>query len=82
MIKPPLADAQMYCVLLVALTITMLLPLVVCPGKYRAISKGRVAILPFKRHDSIPDALHISSTGPSLGRNITIGGPWITAKST
>ena len=66
----------MYCVLLVALTTTKVIPpaTAVCPGK----SPANNALLPFTRHNIVPAVvlcIHVSSTGPSPGRNMTSLGP-------
>ena len=73
----------MYCVLLVALTTTKLIPptAAVCPGR----SLGILALPPFTRHNIDPAVVldtHASSTGPSPGRNMTSLGPWITGAPT
>ena len=65
--------------LLVALTITMLTPLLVCPGNVPATSEDETAaLLLFTLHAVMPAVVlrtHASSTGPSLGRNMTSLGP-------
>ena len=70
----------MYCVLLVALTTTKLIPPgdAVCPGKLAAIPAGVNMLLPFTRHNVDPAVvlrMQISSMGPSLGRYMTSLGP-------
>ena len=66
----------MYCVLLVALTTTKLIPpaAAVCPG----MSPANFALLPFTRQNTDPAVvlrMQISAMGPSLGRYMTSLGP-------